>query len=70
MSNKPRHSPHPYLLLPKNEVPTEAICPMCQKTHYPIIFWTGRGIPRIYCLRCRERLDNISTITPAVVRIS
>ena len=33
----------------------EAICPNCKRKHVVYIFWTGRGIPRVYCPECKPR---------------
>jgi hypothetical protein len=41
---------------------TECICPRCGKRHHKLIFWTGRGIPRIYCEDC-NKLHSITTIS-------
>lgn len=38
---------------------TQCLCPKCGKEHRLKIFWTGRGIPRIYCHRCRELVTTI-----------
>ncbi len=27
----------------------ECICPRCEKTHMCFMYWTGRGIPRVFC---------------------
>lgn len=35
-------------------------CPKCGKTHFLKFFWTGTGIPRKYCHRCRESISGIS----------
>lgn len=39
----------------KNDVKnmTDCICPKCRGIHRVKIFWTGNGIPRIYCHNCR-----------------
>ena len=33
--------------------PTTAICPKCGREHIVVIPWTGRGVPRKYCDKCR-----------------
>lgn len=50
-------------------------CPKCGKRHCLKMFWTGTGIPRIYCHRCRELIANISDasiyeVQPDVYRVS
>ena len=30
------------------------ICPSCRKEHKELMFWTGNGMPRTYCKRCRR----------------
>lgn len=35
-------------------------CPKCGKTHSLKFFWTGNGIPRKYCHRCREAISGIN----------
>jgi len=32
----------------------ECICPMCEKKHKRLIYWTGNGIPRKRCLDCEN----------------
>jgi len=32
----------------------ECICPMCEKKHKRLIYWTGNGIPRKKCLDCEK----------------
>lgn len=27
----------------------ECICPLCGQKHMQVMFWTGRGVPRIRC---------------------
>lgn len=34
----------------------EAVCPRCKKRHQSQIFWSGEGIPRIYCGDCMGRV--------------
>ena len=31
-------------------------CPMCEDEHYRLIFWTGQGMPRMYCEDCRQNM--------------
>ncbi len=33
----------------------ECICPGCGKMHVMKLRWIGRGVPRKFCQRCRER---------------
>jgi len=33
----------------------ECICPGCGKVHIMKMRWIGRGVPRKFCHRCRER---------------
>jgi len=39
------------------EVMTECLCPLCECKHSVLLFWTGRGVPRIYCRNCREIIN-------------
>jgi hypothetical protein len=32
--------------------PVECICPRCRDSYMRNMFWTGRGVPRIYCPTC------------------
>ncbi len=36
-------------------------CPRCDKIHYLSFFWTGRGMPRKYCHRCRDVVVHINS---------
>jgi hypothetical protein len=33
----------------------ECICPGCGKVHIMKMRWIGRGVPRKFCQRCRDR---------------
>jgi len=33
----------------------ECICPGCGKMHIMKMCWIGRGVPRKFCQRCRDR---------------
>ena len=33
------------------------ICPKCNKKHKHHIFWTGKGVPRIFCSICKSIAD-------------
>ena len=35
----------------------DALCPMCGRTHKVRMFWTGNGMPRIFCEGCRMTED-------------
>jgi len=37
-----------------------AKCPLCGKEHKEYLYWTGRGVPRKYCKKCR-RLSSFLT---------
>jgi hypothetical protein len=40
--------------------PTELIwckCPKCEIGHIKKIYWTGNGVPRIFCSNCRDTLS-------------
>jgi len=39
--------------------PTACRCPRCGKTHTQILYWTGRGTPRIYCPDCAGHAEDI-----------
>lgn len=45
---------------PTYKSPTQCICPRCSKTHNRMLYWTGRGTPRMYCADCRhmDELDS------------
>ena len=32
-------------------------CPRCGSLHENFILWTGRGMPRIFCPSCRQRVS-------------
>ena len=36
------------------------ICPFCGVTHVVRMFWTGNGVPRIYCKLCQKRVGRES----------
>jgi transposase-like protein len=38
-----------------SKLKTECICPGCGKMHLMKLRWIGRGIPRKFCQRCRDR---------------
>lgn len=42
---------------------TICICPRCRIKHYKDVFWTGRGIPRIYCEECKTYFRNVDVNT-------
>lgn len=42
-----------YNLKPKMTV---CFCPRCEKTHTKNFLWTGRGIPRKFCGKCKDSL--------------
>ena len=31
----------------------ECVCPMCGRIHEVEMFWTGRGVPHIFCDECK-----------------
>lgn len=35
---------------------TDAVCPKCGRKHKRTLNWTGRGVPRVYCARCRDTI--------------
>jgi len=35
----------------------DCICPKCEEIHKCRIFWTGRGIPQVFCSTCRIIAD-------------
>jgi hypothetical protein len=41
---------------------TECICPNCKKEHKIKIHWIGRGVPKIYCKKCKDHASNNLTI--------
>jgi len=39
----------------RNRSYVECKCPMCEKKHKTkSLYWTGNGVPRIYCDPCRQ----------------
>jgi len=32
--------------------PWECVCPKCGARHQKYLYWTGKGVPRIYCNEC------------------
>jgi Zn ribbon nucleic-acid-binding protein len=34
--------------------PTTCICPICREFHELKLHWIGNGIPRKFCLKCRQ----------------
>ena len=34
-----------------------ALCPHCGKTFKTSMFWTGNGMPRIFCVGCKRNMD-------------
>jgi len=36
------------------------ICPFCKVSHEVRMFWTGNGVPRIYCKLCQKRVGKES----------
>ena len=38
---------------------TKCLCPKCGDEHEVEIYWTGRGIPRLYCYNCKSYLDRV-----------
>lgn len=43
--------------------PIEAYCPRCRRKHVISLYWTGNGIPRIYCLKCQKIIDGESGLS-------
>jgi rubredoxin len=46
-----------YLEFMDSDYPVDCKCPKCGKIHRVTMFWTGRGVPRKYCPRCKGRAD-------------
>ena len=44
-----------------------AICPLCEKKHTLIMYWTGNGTPRIYCESCKLNRIKGNTLTQKIV---
>lgn len=40
--------------IPSEGESTKCICPLCEKKHFRLLNWTGRGTPRKYCEACRN----------------
>ena len=38
-------------------------CPKCGNLHDKYLFWSGRGMPRIYCTECFVFLENINYLS-------
>ena len=36
--------------------PTECKCPLCERKHTYTLLWIGRGVPRVYCPQCRQKV--------------
>jgi hypothetical protein len=36
---------------------THARCPRCERVHKLRLMWSGHGVPRIFCARCRSTID-------------
>jgi hypothetical protein len=39
----------------RDEVLWDCVCPCCGVEHQAWIFWTGRGVPRVYCPACHPK---------------
>ena len=37
-------------------------CPRCESYHKVFIQWAGRGMPRIFCAACRQRVNTYCEI--------
>jgi hypothetical protein len=42
-------------------VRTVSICPHCGVKHHAYLQWGGRGIPRIFCPECRDRITRMNS---------
>lgn len=51
MRKKHERSPEAHQL---DATPTTCFCPICQEFHEVKMNWTGRGVPRKFCLNCRH----------------
>ena len=40
-----------------NGVKTACHCPRCGKSHFVHFHWTGRGTPRVFCVRCKATIE-------------
>ncbi len=38
---------------------TKCICPKCKNKHMYEIFWSGNGMPKIFCPICNKKANNI-----------
>lgn len=47
-----------------------AKCPRCEKTHETVMFWSGNGTPRSYCVYCRKRVVGMGDTAVHRVMIS
>lgn len=39
--------------------PVRCVCPRCGRGHTQTFCWTGRGVPRVYCPRCRKVVERV-----------
>ncbi len=44
-----------------SDVPTiECECPRCGAKHMMKVLWIGRGVPKKFCLNCKNIVDKLS----------
>ena len=39
------------------EKKTKCICPRCEREHIRRFYWTGDGVPRVYCIPCKNIVE-------------
>jgi hypothetical protein len=47
--------------IPGTRKKTKCQCPKCGRIHIRSIYWTGKGMPKRYCNKCRRYLDLVSS---------
>jgi hypothetical protein len=48
-----------YFTRDPGKLKVECVCPKCQQKHSVIFHWIGRGTPRKFCNRCRDRAESV-----------
>lgn len=51
---------------PSEEKIVDAKCPRCRRKHKAKLYWTGRGMPKIYCEGCRRFVERNPMIVKAL----
>jgi uncharacterized radical SAM superfamily Fe-S cluster-containing enzyme len=50
----------------------KCLCPKCRKNYYRKLYWSGNGMPRIYCQYCRHHtsISDVLYDDPQIIRLS